>query len=107
MGVVVTLLDQGGDIEQPPVEPVRGQVGQHLVREDVEVIADGLGAYAAEGAGRAGHVGGLLAAAEVRESYDITGEESDGVLSGVGGCGMGTVGGGWPVGHRQAGRPGQ
>lgn len=66
MGVVVTLLDQGGDIEQAPVEAVRGQVGQHPVREDVEVVADGLGVNAAASALRRLRRGGMR---EVMERF--------------------------------------
>jgi hypothetical protein len=41
--VVVALLEQPGHVEQPPVQLARGQVGHHLVREHVQVVADGLG----------------------------------------------------------------
>ncbi|MET7856317.1 hypothetical protein ABZS81_03620 [Streptomyces sp. NPDC005318] len=95
--VVVAVGDQTGDVEEPPVQYARGDVGQCLGRVDVQVLADRLR---------------LHAAGEVRRPLDggdaaPVGEGPDGdLVTGDQGDDMGVRGGGRLArgGHRDGGR---
>ena len=73
--VVVPVGDQRGDVEEPAVQPVGGEVGQGLLGQDVEVLAHGLGADGAGGALRPLDRDGALASADVRNGDHVTGDQ--------------------------------
>ena len=75
--IVVPLLNQRRHIEQAPIQLIGGDVGQHFVRENVEVLADRLGPYPTNRAVRPSNIDGLVPAADVMNDNDIAGDEGD------------------------------
>ena len=76
-GVVVPVGDQLGDVEQARVEPVGAEQADGLVGYDVHVVPLLLRPHPADGAGRALHVGDLLAVGQRGQGDDVTGDQRD------------------------------
>ena len=76
-GVVVAVLDQVGDVEEPGVQPVRAEQADRLVGYDVQVATALLHPNAADGVDRALDVGDLVAVRQRGDGDDVAGDQRD------------------------------